>query len=225
MNYYPHHIGDYLRDTVHLTLVEHGAYRRMLDLYYASEKALPLDLDWLCRLVRADETQERDAVHFVLTHYFVKKADGWHNKRADNELGKNNGRVKAARTNGKKGGRPITQRVISDNPAVTQRVSKNSNSNNPDESSQNQNQNQNQRVGERASRLPPDWVPSELLQAWATKERTDLDLTSVIAKFRDYWSAKPGRSGTKLDWDATFRNWVRDEKPGREPMQKIKVDL
>jgi hypothetical protein len=69
--------------------------------------------------------------------------------------------------------------------------------------------------GARATRLPTDWAPSEPLFAWASKERPDLDIATTIAKFRDYWQAKPGRGGTKLDWDATFRNWVRDEKPGR----------
>jgi hypothetical protein len=70
---------------------------------------------------------------------------------------------------------------------------------------------------ERGSRLPPDWAPTEPLFAWASKERPDLDLTNTVAKFRDFWKAKPGRAGTKLDWDATFRNWVRDEKQGRQP--------
>ena len=113
VNYYNHHIGDYLRDTAHLTLVEHGAYRRMLDLYYASEKALPLDSVWLCRLVRADTDEERAAVAFVLKHFFEKFEDGWRNKRADAEIKSSYARAKAARLNGKKGGRPITQRVSS----------------------------------------------------------------------------------------------------------------
>jgi hypothetical protein len=30
-----------------------------------------------------------------------------------------------------------------------------------------------------------------------------------LAKFRDYWPAKPGSAGRKLDWDATWRNWIR----------------
>jgi uncharacterized protein YdaU (DUF1376 family) len=80
VNYYPHHIGDYLRDTVHLTMIEDGAYRRMLDLYYASEKPLPLDLNWLCRLMRAERDEERTAVEFVLQHYFQKTVDGWRSK-------------------------------------------------------------------------------------------------------------------------------------------------
>lgn len=70
-------------------------------------------------------------------------------------------------------------------------------------------------VEQRATRLTPGWTPSTDLRGWAEKERPDLDIATVVEKFRDYWQAKPGRAGTKLDWDATFRNWVREEKPGR----------
>ena len=27
--------------------------------------------------------------------------------------------------------------------------------------------------------------------------------------FGDYWRAQPGQKGVKLDWDATWRNWMR----------------
>lgn len=29
-------------------------------------------------------------------------------------------------------------------------------------------------------------------------------------QFRDYWISKPGQGGVKLDWFATWRNWVRN---------------
>jgi hypothetical protein len=61
------------------------------------------------------------------------------------------------------------------------------------------------------SRLPADWKPDEKLKKWAAKERPDLDLKTVIGSFHDYWVAVPGQRGTKLDWNATFRNWVRKE--------------
>ena len=64
----------------------------------------------------------------------------------------------------------------------------------------------------RASRLTQDWQPDEKLKAWAVVERPDLEIIKTIEKFRDYWTAKPGKDGTKLDWAATFRNWVRTEK-------------
>jgi uncharacterized phage protein (TIGR02220 family) len=116
LNYYPHHIGDYLRDTAHLTAAEDGIYRRLLDLYYASEKPLPIDTQWVCRLVRAHTDDEREAVGSVLKQFFEKYEDGWHNKRADEEIRKGKRRVKAARTNGKRGGRHKTQWVSEKNP-------------------------------------------------------------------------------------------------------------
>jgi hypothetical protein len=64
----------------------------------------------------------------------------------------------------------------------------------------------------RGTRLPADWSPSDELKSWSSSERPDLDLESVVAQFRDYWLAKPGRDGTKLDWEATFRNWVRNQR-------------
>jgi len=133
VNYYPHHIGDYLRDTAHLDALEDGTYRRLLDVYYASEKPLPLETHWVCRLVRARTQAEQDAVSEILRQFFERRPDGWHNKRADEEIRKSNRRIKAARNNGKTGGRPITQRVSKKNPVGLH-------ADNPDESSQNQNQ-------------------------------------------------------------------------------------
>jgi hypothetical protein len=33
----------------------------------------------------------------------------------------------------------------------------------------------------------------------------------TFAKFRDFWRAKTGAAATKRDWDATWRNWCRNE--------------
>lgn len=74
----------------------------------------------------------------------------------------------------------------------------------------------------RGSRLPPDWEPDANLLAWAKAERPDVLLAVELAKFRDYWIAKPGQQGVKLDWPATFRNWIRSarEGPPRAPVSK-----
>jgi hypothetical protein len=61
----------------------------------------------------------------------------------------------------------------------------------------------------RGTRLSEDWSPPPALAEWAKKERPDLDIALESASFRDYWTAKPGQDGLKLDWDATFRNWIR----------------
>ena len=84
MNYYPFHIGDFTAHTAHLSWEEDIAYRRMLDAYYLREKALPSDVGDVCRLIRMRDSQ--DAVRAVLAEFFTPSEDGWHNKRADEEL-------------------------------------------------------------------------------------------------------------------------------------------
>ena len=54
--------------------------------------------------------------------------------------------------------------------------------------------------------MPKEW------EDWAKQERPDLNLQSVGEQFRDYWSAKAGSGSTKLDWQATWRNWIRNQK-------------
>lgn len=86
MNYYEHHIGDFLKKTVHLTAVEEGIYRRLLDRYYTTEAPLPADLRECCKLARASTKPERDAVKAVLTDFFQLQDDGYHQRRADEEI-------------------------------------------------------------------------------------------------------------------------------------------
>jgi uncharacterized protein YdaU (DUF1376 family) len=86
LNYYEHHLGDYLRDTAHLSMVEDGAYRRLIDLYYTREESLPANLDAVCRLVRARTEDERAAVIIILDEFFDRSDDGYRHKRCDEEL-------------------------------------------------------------------------------------------------------------------------------------------
>lgn len=70
--------------------------------------------------------------------------------------------------------------------------------------------NQQCKKGKRGSRLPADWQPSPALLTWAQEKFPDVDLDTEADKFRDFWIAKPGQGGVKLDWNATFRNWIRN---------------
>ena len=88
MNYYEHHLGDYMRDTAHLSLIEDGVYRRLIDAYYAREKPLPLDLGECCKLARVSAKGERSAVAYVLKEFFEAEDDGYHQKRCDEVIAK-----------------------------------------------------------------------------------------------------------------------------------------
>ena len=64
----------------------------------------------------------------------------------------------------------------------------------------------------RASRLPASWTLPEAWRDWAKVDRPDLDPDRTADRFRDYWCAKAGKDGAKLDWHATWRNWCRNER-------------
>lgn len=86
MNYYEHHLGDYMRDTAHLSMLEDGAYRRLMDVYYTREQPLPTALKDCCRLARAQSKPEREAVDAVLKEFFHQSPEGWRHKRCDEEI-------------------------------------------------------------------------------------------------------------------------------------------
>lgn len=67
------------------------------------------------------------------------------------------------------------------------------------------------------SRLPTDWAASPEQLAWARAERADIDPTREAASFRDYWHGVAGAKGRKADWDATWRNWIRNSRGSGPP--------
>ena len=64
----------------------------------------------------------------------------------------------------------------------------------------------------RGSRLKPTWTPALNTEEWVAHNFPAVDYAGQLDAFRDYWTAKPGKDGCKLDWDATFRNWIRNSR-------------
>jgi uncharacterized protein YdaU (DUF1376 family) len=107
MNYFELYPGDYLRDTTRLTLIEHGAYLRLLMAYYAEETPFPDDDAELFVIVSAVSQADKTAVRKVADRFFPVADDGLrHNNRADEEIIKARRRIETAQANGVKGGRP-----------------------------------------------------------------------------------------------------------------------
>src|SRR5262245_40404887 len=89
MNFYKRYLGDYMRDTAHLSLLEHGVYTVLLDIMYATGKPLPASLKELAVLSRARLKHERRALLRIANEFFPVNGDGFrHNKRADKEIAK-----------------------------------------------------------------------------------------------------------------------------------------
>jgi len=74
------------------------------------------------------------------------------------------------------------------------------------------------RSSARGSRIPSNWTPTPQDYAFASSEGlTREEINREADKFRDYWTAASGRNACKLDWQATWRNWIRSDlrkRPG-----------
>jgi len=75
-------------------------------------------------------------------------------------------------------------------------------------------QNPKSEKSKRACRLPADWQPSPEMAEFARSNGVDPERTAAV--FRDYWVGVPDPKGRKVDWSATWRNWVRRED-GMQP--------
>tara|TARA_R110000824_G_scaffold401032_2_gene610428 strand:- start:10666 stop:11355 length:690 start_codon:yes stop_codon:yes gene_type:complete len=65
----------------------------------------------------------------------------------------------------------------------------------------------------KASRLPDDWALPRDWGDWAVSEGWDAsDVRLEAEKFRDFWISKAGKDAAKLNWLATWRNWMRNSR-------------
>jgi uncharacterized protein YdaU (DUF1376 family) len=122
MHYYKFNISDWHLATSHLSLEEEAIYFKLINFYYDSEQAIPLETQSVCRRLRLLDYSE--LVKTVLHEFFIKSDDGWHHNRCDDEIGKYHHKAEINQKVGKLGGRPknnpeITQSVSTKNPQET----------------------------------------------------------------------------------------------------------
>jgi len=82
VKWYKFAAAEYQIKTIHLSDAEDLAYRRLLDMAYLSEKPIPLDTNLVSRRIRLDQ----DIVEQVLSEFFEKTADGYRNRRVEEEV-------------------------------------------------------------------------------------------------------------------------------------------
>jgi uncharacterized protein YdaU (DUF1376 family) len=215
MHYYKRNIGDYAKDTMHLSTLQHGIYSRLMDYYYANEEPIPAGK--AARIAVAP----KDEVETVLCDFFELSEDGsvWRHKRIDAEIGAYHDKAEKNRENGRAGGRPRKD----GNPDGSQKkatgnlnhkpLTKNQEKNppNPPEGGKSSRRKKSEETtitqfieslaGEKA------FLPTDPLFTYTSEIGLDHDLVKLAwLEFRDLMvlSAKKQR-----DWRATFRIYVR----------------
>ena len=72
---------------------------------------------------------------------------------------------------------------------------------------------------ERGSRLPDHFSVTDDMKRWAADNAPTCGTTDHES-FCDYWRSVPGQKGRKVDWKATWRNWMRKEHERRAAQQR-----
>ena len=180
--------------------MEDLAYRRLLDFYFLHEQ--PIKHRDIARQIGMREHEED--VMTVLNEFFISTEDGFVSPRADKEIKQYKEFSEAGKRGAaKRWSTPPNGEAISPpnaTPIATNNHKPITNNHKPI------------KENKRGSRLPQDWFLTKAMGDWATQERPDLDVRQVAEQFKDYWVAQAGQKGVKLDWDATWRNWVRNTK-------------
>jgi uncharacterized protein YdaU (DUF1376 family) len=197
MNFYPFHIGDYISHTHHLSDAEDLAYRRMIDLYYQRECGF-ISAEWVARKIKSTP----EITKSILEEFFEFNNDlgYWANPRADEEIAK----YHAMQAGGRKGASIRWGKGSNSPPNATPMQTKN-------QEPLTKNHNIESAKAPKAQRLKIDALPQEWAE-FCKKERPDIKPDAIWNQFKDYWIAQGGQKGAKLDWFATWRNWVRNQK-------------
>lgn len=232
----PLYPGDYLADTAHLSAAESGAYLHLI-MHYWLKGGLPDDDAQLARIARMTPAEWQEARPVVEAFF----NPGWKHGRIDHELAEAERLSGAGRAGGIASGKARRQRSANDRSTVDERsfndvpndlpTTDERHANDPPTKceappSQSQDSPSLRSVESgvrKGARLPPDWRPTQADLNFAICHLTESQISNEIDKFRDFWHARAGPNARKVDWSATWRNWVRREAEN-VPKLRVKSD-
>ena len=211
MHYYQFHIGDYKSHTHHLSLMEDLAYRRLLDFYFLHEQ--PIKHRDIARQIGMREHEED--VMTVLNEFFISTADGFVSPRADKEIKQYKEFAEAGKRGAaKRWGTPPNGEAISP-PNAT-----------PIATNNHKPITNNQEKKTLGKRLASDFSFPKEWEDFCQQTRPELSPVKTFDQFKDYWIAQAGQKGVKLDWFATWRNWVRSTNaPKQNPYDVVRLTV
>ena len=207
MHYYKRNLGDYAKKAGRLSMLQHGAYTLLIDSCYDREQFPTMNeaIEWTW----ASSATEIEAVEFVLRKFFILEGDIYVQKRIQEEIteyhlkAEINKRIATERETNRKAKSTNRAQNVNEPPPNQEPRTKNQEPINTKSKS---------KPYALATRLPADWKPSEIDIEFCKNNRPDLDWKLIADGFKDWWIAVPGAKAKKIDWAATWRNWVRNQK-------------
>ncbi len=195
----------YLADTRHLSTLEHGAYLLLLmEAWRRPSCALP-DNDVLLARLAGLSPSEWEAVKPIVLEFW--KIDGRSKEWVQSRLKKE--RCFVARRSALQRDR-IAKRWNKKKNDDTAVLPDGYRSDTPTPTYRSKRKREGKPSPKKGSRLSEDWTLPKLWGEWAVQQQlSEKEVRDQAARFRDYWIGVPGQKGVKLDWQATWRNWIR----------------
>ena len=76
----------------------------------------------------------------------------------------------------------------------------------------------------KATRIPEPWIVDEAMRDWALERSMQPQwVMKHTERFVNYWKGVGGQRGTKIDWRATWQNWLlkaQDDAPAASPVSR-----
>jgi uncharacterized protein YdaU (DUF1376 family) len=229
VNFYPFHIGDYVSKTRHLTWDEDMAYRRLLDLYYTTEKPLPLNKAAVYRFTMAQTPEQRAAIDTVLVEFFDETPEGYRNKRCDEQLSVQiDKRAKASQSANKRWGNASAMPAQCEANATNTNTNTNTKEESSEPSAPEENTAACVRIGQKITDLmgvtnDPRWVGNwSTVSVWlAQGYDEDLDIlptvVATVERFKKTGRKMPG--SLKYFSNAIAENHKARQETGTSPVQ------
>lgn len=219
------YVADYLADTAHLTTEEHGAYLLLLFSYWQTGK--PLRADRLSSVSRLSNERWTDVEKTLIEFFHVSKGV-WTHFRVEADLEKVESKSKKNSSAGKASAKAkaLAKQALEDDESTNvktnveqtyQRKANHTDTDTDTEAKKNQDQKPLSALSEpkqkRKARLPDQFLVTGAMRQWAVESAPAVDLKTETENFCDYWR---GQGGTKLDWVATWRTWMRKSQKDSE---------
>ncbi len=220
--------SDFAADTYHLDPMHLGIYMKLLLFMYQHARALPSEKRMLAKICGASSDTEQLVINEVINEYFHPFEDPEHglvyrHHRVEREIEHAWNTQESYKRRGAKGGRPKKSSALAEKNLSFSSAKAERNKPEPEpepEPERDPEEKKENRVGDRkrspnaknrGSRFDLDTLPADW-EAFCKSERPDLNPQATFDRFRDHWVSVPGQKGVKLDWKATWRNWVRNER-------------
>lgn len=200
-------VSDFVGDTLDLDAKEIGAYMLILMTLWQRQGTLPNDQKKLQRVARIG--RDWPNVWASLEGYFIIEGGEISNARISKELHKVAAKRAVNAHAGALGGRA---KALKYKEAVLANATVSPKQPEP-EPYREKRETKVSPKKERGSRLADDWFLPQDYGEYALEQGYSESVIRLEAdKFKDYWVSKPGRDAVKLDWLATWRNWLRNSK-------------